>query len=173
MTRRAIVIAVVVVVGVFTGGLLLGRLISRPESRAVPEPSAPSTQPSPSESTPGTRPNFVPDLSGLLLSQAVQVLGSVHLATGDLTARVSPYDRGTVLSQGLKPGSLSAVGEVALVLSAGPHPDPVVFGGERRAEVGGTCDLLYTPGPTLRPACAGGVLYVPFAPTPIRPWVGG
>src|SRR5689334_19400337 len=106
MSRRAILIAVVVVVAVFAGGLVVGRLIS-PESRTsarstVPptEPS-PSTQPSPAESTTRTTRTVVPDLTGLLLSQAAQVLGSTHFTVGDLAAWRSPLERGTVLSQGL------------------------------------------------------------------------
>ncbi|MFL5797355.1 MAG: PASTA domain-containing protein [Actinomycetota bacterium] len=169
MSRRMVVVTVVVALAAFAGGLVSGRVIYGRETRAVPERSVSPPRSSPTVSTPGTKrtaPNLevVPDVAGLSLSQAAQVLVSMHLTVGDLVARADPYESGTVLSQGVRAGSLAAADRVDLVLSAGPRPRPVLIGGQRSVMVGGTCDLEFTPGPTPRPACVGGPLLVPLAP---------
>jgi len=102
----------------------------------------------------------VPDLEGLNLSKAVQVLKSMGLGVGELTAHRNAWDPGVVLSQGLPAGSHVPVGrEVPLVLSAGPHPSLIGLSGKPRAGVGGTCELLW---PLPSTGCVGGPLLVPF-----------
>jgi hypothetical protein len=147
MRKRAVMLGVAALVLLGTG-FVLGR-ISLGEG---PEPRALSPAPVQAASV------RVPDVTGLTLGPAVDVLTSLGLRVDEqaLRARPDPQTQGAILSQGVPVGSQVDVGEtVPLVLSAGPHPHLVVVGGQRRVFVGGTCELM----PTVR-LCVGGPLFV-------------
>ena len=143
-----IVIAFAALVGVgvgLTAGLLVGR-VSSPAARRTFGPVAASVS--------------VPDLRGLSLSQAAQVLGTVGLKVGPLSARRNSWHPGTVLTQGARPGSFLIKGrKVSLVVSAGSSPQVVQLAGQDRVSVGGSCELIWPP-PS--PVCVGGPLLVPL-----------
>lgn len=151
MRKRTVVLGLagLVLVG---GGLVLGRLTLG----EGPEPRAQSPPPLQVESVRG------PDVTGLALGPAVDVLANLglHVDLQTLRARPDVQTQGTVLSQGVPVGSEVDAGEIVpLVLSAGPHPHVVVVGGQRRVFVGGTCELMPTVTPTVTP-CIGGPLFV-------------
>jgi hypothetical protein len=152
-------IVALVALALLGAGFVAGTLANRGTKTARPE-RGPSSSVGPNAFAHVTA---VPDLAGLNLSEAVQVLKSMGLGVGELTAHRNPWDPGVVLFQGVPAGSHVPLGqEVPLVVSAGPHPSPVVLSGQPRVGVGGTCELLWPP-PS--PVCVGGPLLVPFEGT--------
>lgn len=158
MTRKTILIGWLVALLLVGAGFAAGTLATHGIKAANPPSTVGSGPIAPI--TPTAPVTLAPDLTGLNLSRAVQVLRSMGLGVGGLTARQNPLDLGVVLSQGAPPGSRVSIGqEVRLVLSAGPLPFPVMVGGEARVGVGGTCELLW-PQPSR--GCVGGPLVVPY-----------
>jgi PASTA domain-containing protein len=149
MIRRIVSITIAVALVFFGGGILVGRSLTERGRQTGSAPSASYTS-TPSAAT-------VPNMAGLPLSAAVQVLASVHLRVGTLEAREDVHLRGFVLGQEIAAGTRAFPGtEVGLVLSAGPRPQPVAIGDRRRVFVGGTCELMAPAGKT----CIGGPLLV-------------
>ena len=147
MPRRfALIIALFVLAGVGIGlaaGLVVGRDGSA-ANRVTIGPAAASVS--------------VPDLRGLSLSQAAQVLGSIGLKVGSLSARRNGWNPGAVLAQGVTPGSLQTKDrKVSLLVSAGPSSHVQLIDGQARVVVGGNCELIWPP-PS--PVCVGGPLLV-------------
>ena len=157
MTRKTILVGSLAALVLIGAGFAVGALSTSGTKSAGPRPASAASDGS---TAPTASLTLVPDVTGLHLSQAVQVLKTMGLNVGGLTARPNPWERGLVLSQGAAPGSRVPLGhEVPLVLSAGPSPPNAELGGHGRAFVGGTCELIWPP-PS--PACVGGPLMVPF-----------
>jgi hypothetical protein len=90
-----------------------------------------------------------PNVTGLPLSQAVAVLGTLGLRIDEENLRAIANDsvRGTVVAQDVWPGSRIDAGRaVDLVLSAGLHPHAIPNRG-RLVVVGGTCELMWPSNP--------------------------
>jgi beta-lactam-binding protein with PASTA domain len=102
----------------------------------------------------------VPDITGRPLRDAYTTLTAAGLRIGALQAVRSDVDTGTVLGQGVAPGTTVEDGTtIPVIVSAGAHPYP--RGSDRLVGVGGTCDIT-----TLKPGqtepCVGGPLVVPL-----------
>jgi len=138
------------------GGLLMALVMVSCTSGS--EPTSPSRTP--------TEQATMPDLRGLSLVRSVQMLSGMGTSPGALHASKNDAPIGTVIGQGVAPGTpLGSVGKVPLLLSAGPDPHVNTVAGKRLVGVGGTCELE-PPNPSASPGaapCVGGPLVVPLA----------
>lgn len=133
-------------------------LVRLPTPNVYDEPPTLIWAPATGHPTASPEAATMPDITGMALSQATEVLGQHQLFIQVASGTINSAPAETVLTQTPAAGApLPTSSNVVVTISAGPTPN------QRRIRVG-TCELTYFP-PTDHPSpCVGGIIFVPVRP---------